>query len=70
VEDVKKLQHPPQKVEDVVRRGRLRWFGHVERMDKEKNWVSKCRDLKVEGQRDRGEGGRVGWSVLKRIWQI
>jgi hypothetical protein len=45
-----------EKVEDVVRRGRLRWFGHVERMDKEKNWVSKCRDFEVECQRGRGRG--------------
>ena len=26
----------------LVKRGRLRWFGHVERKDKE-DWVSACR---------------------------
>jgi hypothetical protein len=44
-----------ERVEEVVRRSRLRWFGHLERMESG-NWVSKCRDLKVEGQRSRGRG--------------
>src|SRR3989442_2630968 len=30
-------------VEEVVRRGRLRWFGHVERKEAD-DWVSKCRN--------------------------
>ena len=34
-------------VVDVVRRGRLRWFGHVERKGV-KDWVSGCRNVKVE----------------------
>jgi len=37
-------------VADVVRRGRLRWYGHVERKDVE-DWVSKCRRLEVQGCR-------------------
>ena len=40
-------------VAEVVRRGRLRWYGHVERMNGD-NWVSACRDIKVEGARGRG----------------
>jgi Reverse transcriptase (RNA-dependent DNA polymerase) len=39
-------------VSDVVRRGRLRWFGHVERKDSE--WVKKCMDFKVDGCVGRG----------------
>jgi len=35
-------------VADVVRKGRLRWYGHVERKDVE-DWVSKCRRLEVQG---------------------
>jgi hypothetical protein len=31
-----------------MRRCRLRWFGHVERKSGH-DWVSKCRDLVVEG---------------------
>jgi hypothetical protein len=48
-----------EKVEDVIRRGRLRWFGHVERMGEE-NWVSACRSYEVAGQRERGRG-RKRW---------
>ena len=36
-------------VVEVVRRGRLRWFGHVERMVGEK-WVSACRNVTVDGK--------------------
>ena len=47
-------------VGDIVRRGRLRWFGHVERKDEE-DWVSKCRYLEVDGARGRGRGKKT-WS--------
>ena len=48
-------------VDDVVRRGRLRWFGHVERM-KADDWVSACRNLVVSGGKRRGRGrGRKTW---------
>ena len=40
-------------VVEVMRRGRLRWFGHVERKEKD-DWVSACRNLEVAGSRDRG----------------
>ena len=39
-------------IEGVVRRGRLRWFGHVERKELD-DWVSACRNLKVVGSRGR-----------------
>ena len=37
-----------QSVADVVRQGRLRWFGHVERKS-EDDWVSACRNVVVAG---------------------
>src|SRR5207245_289821 len=40
-------------VVEVVRRGRLPWFGHVERMVGEE-WVSACRNVKMEGKGCRG----------------
>ena len=40
-------------VRRVVQRNRLRWFGHVVRMDND-NWVKKCMTLKVNGRRDPG----------------
>ena len=51
-------------VADVVRRGRLRWFGHVERKE-EKDWVSGCREVKVEVVGGRGRGrGRKTWKEV------
>ena len=61
---------------DVVRRGRLRWFGHLERKSVD-DWVSACRDMEVKGYRGRGKG-RKTWGecvdgdmrllCLKREW--
>ena len=47
-------------VGDIVKRGRLRWFGHVEHKDQE-DLVSKCRYLEVDGARGRGQGTKT-WS--------
>src|SRR5437867_2467201 len=47
-----------ESVDSVVSRGRLRWFGHVER--KETNdWVSKCRNLEVEGGVRKGRDRKI-----------
>ena len=44
-----------------MRRGSLRWFGHVER--KEVNdWVSACRNFEVVGCRGRGRP-RMTWKA-------
>ena len=40
-------------VSDLVRRSRLRWFGHVVRKD-DQQWVKKCMDFKVDGNAGRG----------------
>jgi hypothetical protein len=47
---------------EVVRRGRLLWFGHVERKSRD-DWVKMCRDFVVEGTRRQGRGGKHGRSV-------
>ena len=47
-------------VADVVRRGRLRWFGHLERKSVD-HWVSACRGLVVEGTRGRGR--------IRKTWE-
>jgi hypothetical protein len=39
-----------ESVTDVMRRGRLRWYGHVERKNDE-DWTSKCPYIEVEGKR-------------------
>jgi len=43
-----------EEVSDVVRRGRLRWFGHLE-CKSESDWVSACRFLEVDGDKRKGE---------------
>ena len=42
-----------QSVADVVRRGRLRWFGYLEHRSLD-DWVSACRKVEVAGARCEG----------------
>src|SRR5664279_444840 len=65
-------------VSDVVRHGRLRWFGHLER-NSPNDWVSACRDLEVDGVKRKGRS-RKTWGEcvrndmvslgLKRDWAL
>jgi hypothetical protein len=41
-----------------VRRGRLRWLGHLEHKDRS-DWVSACRNFKVEGVNNRGRSRKT-----------
>ena len=55
--DIKSSEELRQKlsvvsVSDVVRQGRLKWFGHVEHKDAD-DWVSACRNMVVSGERGR-----------------
>ena len=45
-------------VMETVRKGLLRWFGHVERKEGG-DWVSRCRDLQVDGKGCRGRGKKT-----------
>jgi hypothetical protein len=45
-------------VSNVVTRGRLRWFGHVERKSGD-DWVSACREIVVDGVRKKGRGKKT-----------
>ena len=71
-------------VADVVRRGRLRWFEHLERKSVD-DWVSACRGLVVEGTRGRGRSRKTWehcvrddmkllglhpeWAVFRDMWR-
>src|SRR6266516_2823200 len=47
-----------ESVDRVVSRGRLRWFGHVERKEAD-DCVSKCRNLEVVGGVMKGRGRKT-----------
>ena len=47
-------------VEKKIQRGRLRWFGHVERKNEE-DWVKKCTKLNVDGM--------VGRGAPRKMWR-
>ena len=49
----------------VLRRGRLRWFGHVERME-DSNWVKRVRNVNVEGAVTRGRPKKTWDEVIQR----
>ena len=51
-------------VDRVVRRGRLRWFGHVERKEAG-DWVSKCRNLEVVGGVRKGRPRKTWMECVK-----
>ena len=45
-------------VTNFVRRGRLGWFGQVERRS-DRDWVKSCRSLKVSGEKVRGRSRKT-----------
>ena len=47
----------------IVQRNRLRWFGHVVRMDND-NCVKKCMTLEVYGRRDQGRPKKTWGQVI------
>ena len=51
-------------VAKVVRHGRLRWFGHVERKNGD-DWVSACRNVVVAGVRCAGRGRKTWRECVK-----
>src|SRR3989442_14485221 len=51
-------------VDRVVMRGRLRWFGHVERKEAG-DWVSKCRNLEVVGGVRKGRPRKTWMECVK-----
>jgi hypothetical protein len=54
-----------QSVSDVIRRGRLRLFGHMERKE-DSDWVKACKWVEVNGKTGCGRGTKT-WSVWRRI---
>ena len=51
-------------VSEVIRRNRLRWFGHVERKE-DTDWVKKCMGMQVGGNRSRGRPRKTWLEVVR-----
>ena len=47
----------------MIKKSRLRWFGHVERKD-DNDWVKRCIMWEVEGDREDAQKS-PGWIVLR-----
>ena len=58
-----------QSVDEVVRRGRLRWFGHVERKSGN-DWVSACRNVVVAGVRCAGRGRKTWYECVMKDMKV
>ena len=52
-----------ESIETVMRRRRLRWFGHVER--REGNWIKRCMELEVSGCKPKGRPKKTWWETIK-----
>ena len=50
---------------DVVRHGRLRWFGHLECRSVD-DWVLACRKVEVAGVRGVGRGRKTWYECVKK----
>ena len=48
----------------IIKKSRLRWFGHVERKD-DNDWVKRCITWEVEGIRQRGRLKKTWWDCVK-----
>ena len=73
-----------QSLAKMVRHGRLRWFGYVERKNGD-DWVSACRNVVVAGVRCVGRGRKTWrecvkedtdelglhpeWAVFRDVWR-
>ena len=48
----------------MIKKSRLRWFGHVERTD-DNDWVKRCMTWEVEGIRQRGRPKKTWCDCVK-----
>ena len=48
----------------MIKKSRLRWFGHVEWKD-DNDWVQRCIMWEVEGIRQRGRPKKTWWDCVK-----
>ena len=52
-----------ESIRECIRKGRLRWFGHIERRE-DSSWIKRCRDLVVDGPVSRGRPRKTWTQVV------
>ena len=70
-EDLRKKLCLPN-IGEVLRRSRLRWFGHVERRDNAE-WIRKVSQMEVEGRRSVGRPRKTWAQTIMedlRVWRL
>ena len=50
-------------INNVIKLGRLRWFGHVKR--REDYWVRRCMDMEIESRNPKGRPKRTWRQVVR-----
>ena len=56
-------------MEELVRRSRLRWFGHVERKPDE-DWVKACQKFEVAGKGERGRRKKTWMECVNKDMEL
>jgi hypothetical protein len=56
-------------VTDIIRTGRLRWFGHVERKE-DNDWVKACQRLEITGKRGKGRGKKTWRECVEQDMKV
>ena len=51
-------------INDAIKLGRLRWFGHVKRRE-EGNYVKRCMDMDIESRNPKGRPKRTWRQVVR-----
>ena len=57
-------------LKDILRQGRLRWFGHVHRSD---GWIKKCTEMEMVGRRASGRPKKSWKEVIahdRKEWKL
>ena len=53
-----------ESIDVVMRRRRLRWFGHVER--KEDSWAKHCMEMDIPGKKPKGRPKKTWWECVQK----
>ena len=53
-----------EELQIILRKRRLRWFGHVERREGE--WVKECMKINVSGKTPRGRPKKTWWEIVEK----